>query len=178
MGVPNLPPEAAGALPPEMAGALQQEGQNVQAPVKKEPTLTQRQRENPDDPTLSSYSEIGGAIEKANKKTRDFGKKWDKIPTEMAPRWEMLVDESAKSIKAKHDIIKVAIGEKPYNNFPLDEAEAEIRYLQMRNNLELHTEAMEANIVKTKDGRLLIKKDYLKKLIEFEKKIREGRIAI
>ena len=175
---PTTPPTAMGTPPPlpGQEGQLAQ-GQPVQeTPV--EPTLTQRQRENPDDPTLSAMSDIGGAVANANTKVKKLGKKWKDIPKEMAPRWEMLVTESSKGLKIKHDIIKTVIGDKPYQGLPLDEGELQIRYFQIRDDLELQTQALEANTVKTKDGRLLIKKDYLKTILDLEKKIREGKFNV
>jgi hypothetical protein len=123
---------------------------------------------------------IGQAVQSANVKTREKARKYgpNEIPVDLAPRWEMIVRESAKALKDKRDKIKVAIGEKPYNSLPIDEDEAVTRYLQMRNDPELHSEALSTNIKKSKDGRILIKKDYLKAITDIENKIRKGVINV
>jgi hypothetical protein len=98
------------------------------------------------------------------------------IPSDMAPRWEVIVEESAKRIKAKRDTIKIAIGERPYRGIPTTEAEAETRYLQMRESAKLQTQSLEENVTRSVDGRLLINKEYLNAIRSLEKKIREGEI--
>jgi hypothetical protein len=134
---------------------------------------------NTDNPTLSEVSNIGSAVALANEKTKEMKKKNSQnIPTEMAPRWELIVDEATQRIKNKRDLIIQAIGDKPYQGIPIDEDEAQIRYTQMRNDVELQSQALEPNVIKAKDGRLLINKKYIDKLIELETKIRKGEILV
>ena len=100
------------------------------------------------------------------------------IPSDLAPRWELIVDEAGKRIKAKRDTIKMAIGEKPYRGIPVSQEEAELRYMQMRDSAKLQTESLEENVTKSVDGRLLINKEYLKAIKGLEEKIRKGEIQI
>ncbi len=131
-------------------------------------------------PPAGQYKEanIGNAVAKANekRKRRDKNTIYEGIPTDLAPRWELIVDEAAKRIKAKRDTIKIAIGEKPYRGIPVTEEDAEIRYQQMRDSAKLQTEALQENVTMSKAGRLLVNKDYLKALRKLEKKVREGDI--
>ena len=98
------------------------------------------------------------------------------IPSDLAPRWELIVTEAAKRIKAKRDTIKIAIGDKPYRGISVTEEEAEIRYLQMRDNAKLQTKSLEENVTMSVDGRLLINKEYVNALRKIEEKLRKGEI--
>lgn len=127
--------------------------------------------------TIPWENQVREAESKAKEKRAKTFQKSTGIPAEMAPRWELIRDEVAKRIKAKRDTIKVAIGEKPYNGIPIDETEAEIRFLQMRDNPELQQEALAANVIKSKDGRLLINKKYLEAITKLEHKYRKGETS-
>ena len=98
------------------------------------------------------------------------------IPSDLAPRWELIVTEAAKRIKSKRDTIKIAIGDKPYRGIPVTEEEAEVRYIQMRNNAKLQTKSLEENITMSVDGRLLVNKEYIKENAKREEKLRNGAI--
>ena len=98
------------------------------------------------------------------------------IPADLAPRWELIVTEAAKRIKEKRDTIKIAIGDKPYRGIPVTEEEAEIRYIQMRDNAKLQTKSLEENITMSVDGRLLVNKEYIKAIAKMEDKLRKGEI--
>ena len=123
---------------------------------------------------------IGNAVAKANEKRKraerpgrsDLGG----IPSQLAARWELLVDEAAKRIKSKRDTIKIAIGEKPYRGIPVTEEDAEVRYMQMRDNAKMQTEALQENVTMSKAGRLLVNKEYLAAIMKIEKKIRKGEL--
>ena len=117
-----------------------------------------------------------GAVKAKEKRIKTGGKVKD-VPKELAPRWEMIVQEAAKRIKAKRDKIKEVIGERPYQGIPLEDFELEVRLSQMRDNPELQKEALTQNVKKTKDGRLLINKAYLKVLTDYETKIKKGVIS-
>ena len=99
------------------------------------------------------------------------------IPSEMAPRWEIIVSESAKRIKAKRDTIKIAIGERPYRGIPVTKEEAELRYLQMRDSAKLQTNSLEENITMSVDGRLLVNKEYINAIRQMEAKLRKGEVS-
>ena len=96
------------------------------------------------------------------------------IPSDMAPRWELIVTEASKRIKAKRDTIKIAIGDRPYRGIPVTQEEAETRYLQMRDNAKLQTKSLEENITRSVDGRLLVNKEYIKAIKRMEEKLRRG----
>ncbi len=99
------------------------------------------------------------------------------IPSDLAPRWELIVQEAAKRIKAKRDTIKIAIGDKPYRGIPVTEHEAETRYLQMRDSAKLQTNSLEENITMSVDGRVLVNKEYIKAIKKMEAKLRKGEIS-
>lgn len=115
---------------------------------------------------------MGSAVAAYNEKMKKAKKVG--IPTEMAPRWEMLVDEATKGINKKRKEILKFIGEKPYKGIPIEKDEAASRYMQMRENAELQTETLKQNTITNKEGKLLINKAYLNAIIELEKQIREG----
>ena len=121
---------------------------------------------------------IGSAVAKSNekRKRKKRGTSFAGIPTELAPRWELIVEEATKRIKAKRDTIKIAIGEKPYRGIPVTQEDAETRYLQMRDNSKLQTEALQENVTMSKEGRLLINKKYLTAIKKMEEKIRKGEL--
>ena len=131
------------------------------------------------NPPTGTNTNIGEAVAKANETVRVKSKvsKPSIVPTELAPRWELIVNESAKRLKAKQDMIKKVIGERPYKGIPIDENELEIRYTQMRDDPDLHKEALKPNLIKTKDGRVLVNKEYIQALINIESKIRKGVIS-
>ena len=158
---------------PEQAPLPRGQAQPQESPL---PVISKYERDE-DDPTLDKGSDVGAAVALANEKTKKQRKtNADGIPVDLAPRWELIVDEATKAIKIKRDEIKMVIGEKPYKGIPIDEDEAQRRYVQMRKDVELQTQALEPNIQKAKDGRIMINKEYIKKLIEFETKIRKGEI--
>ncbi len=159
------PPQAAPAAPQPTASP--------------KPNIPQH-KINTENPTLSEATDIGAAVALTNEKTKEMRKKKDaeNIPTEMAPRWELIVQEATQRIKNKRAMIIEAIGDKPYQGLPLEEDEATRRYLQMRNDPELQAQALEENIQKAKDGRILINTAYLDRIIEFETKIRKGEILV
>lgn len=175
------PEEGAGNIPPEIQKAMEQvsppEDGGTEPKAEPEPILAQ-QKIDVNNPTLDKGSLVGEAVSRVVDKLDDQVKRnADVVPSELAPRWELLVREARNAIKEKRDQIKEVIGERPYQGFPLDKAEAEVRYIQMRESVELQTTALEANIQKTKEGRILINKEYLKAMIEFEERIRKGEIA-
>ena len=149
---------AEGTPPPEPGAQTAQAAappamKNKSVPIEKA-ILAQKERKK----HANKYNNLGG------------------IPSDMAPRWELIVTEAAKRIKAKRDTIKIAIGDKPYRGIPVTEEEAEIRYLQMRDNAKLQTKSLEENTTMSVDGRLLVNKEYVKALKKMEDKLRKGEI--
>ncbi len=185
-----MPPEevnlaadtAAGgdAIPPEIQEALDQvtpESGVAEPKAEPEPVLGEK-RVDTNNPTLDRGSYVGDAVSRVVDKMDDKikGNKDGPVPKEMAPRWELIVREARNAIKQKRDDIKKVIGDRPYQGFPLDKEEAKTRYLQMREDVELQTTALEANIQKSKEGRLLVNKEYLKAMMDFEEGIRKGEM--
>ncbi len=153
---PEAPPEGA-PTPDPMAGTGQASAPPAMA--NKEVSLAEAMRNQKErKKERNKYNNLGG------------------IPSEMAPRWELIVSEAGKRIKAKRDTIKIAIGEKPYRGIPVTQEEAEVRYQQMRDSAKLQTKSLEENVTRSVDGRLLINKKYLKAIKGLEEKIRKGEI--
>ena len=171
MGIRQQPAATQQAAPPPVSGT-------PQPTASPKPNVPQHNI-NTDNPTLSKVSDIGSAVALANEKTKEMKKKnADNLPTEVAPRWELIVDEVTQRIKNKRDLIIQTIGDKPYQGIPLEEDEAQRRWIEMRNDVELQTQGLEPNIQKAKDGRILINKKYLEAITKIETKIRKGEILV
>jgi len=97
-----------------------------------------------------------------------------KIPIDLADRWELIVREAAKRLFEKRKKIKQAIGPRPYRGLPVSETELLGRYRQIRNDPAAFTNVLAENIKIAKDGRTLLPKDLVSKLVNLETKIREG----
>lgn len=98
----------------------------------------------------------------------------NKVPIDLADRWELIVREAANRLFEKRKKIKQAIGPRPYKGLPVSENELMGRYRQIRNDPEALTNMLTENIKIARNGRALLPKDLVSKLIDLETKIREG----
>ena len=98
----------------------------------------------------------------------------NKVPIDLADRWELIVSEAAKRLFEKRKKIKQAIGPRPYKGLPVSETELLGRYRQIRNDPGALTNVLAENVKIARDGRTLLPKDLVSKLIDLETKIQEG----
>ena len=96
------------------------------------------------------------------------------VPTEFADRWELIVSEAGKRLFERRNRIKQAVGARPFKGLPVSEDELLGRYGQIRRDPEEMLKLLLENVKVAKDGRVLLPKEFVNKLVEMEGKIKDG----
>jgi hypothetical protein len=100
------------------------------------------------------------------------------IPAGLADRWELLVGEAAKRIKKKRDQIKTSIGARPYNGLPVDEDELRARWMEIRRDPNAVFDVMAENVRFTKEGKVMLPKELVNKIVDYETKARRSGAGV
>lgn len=90
------------------------------------------------------------------------------VPSGLADRWELLVEEAAKRLKHKRDEIRKTIGPRPYRGLPVNDTELRSRWFEIRKNPEALFDVFSENVRFTKEGKALLPKELVNKIYEFE----------
>jgi len=98
------------------------------------------------------------------------------VPTGLSDRWELLVDLAASRLYDKRKKIKEAIGTRPYRGLPVTDDEIVGRYSAIRHDPEAMTNLLMENAKVKPDGRVLLPKELISKMIEAERSLRTGGI--
>ena len=96
------------------------------------------------------------------------------VPSDLADRWELIVDLAAKRLFDKRKNVKTAIGARPYRGLPVDENEILGRYSEIRHDPEEMTNLLMENAKIKPDGRVLLPKELIGTMMNAERKLREG----
>lgn len=98
------------------------------------------------------------------------------IPSDIASRWELIVDSVAKELQVSRRDLMASIGNRPYKGLPVDDSELQGRWGQIRHDRDALVEVLQANAKFKQDGRVLLPKKLIAGMITQEKKFREGGV--
>lgn len=93
---------------------------------------------------------------------------------EIAGRMEVVKDQSARNMFARLKEMRRLLGKRPYQGLPVDQNELNARYMQIRNDPVASMQVAQQNVKSTKDGRVLVSKEFIRSIIEIEAKLRQG----
>jgi hypothetical protein len=96
------------------------------------------------------------------------------IPAGLADRWETIVSEASKHAYESRQQMKEAVGFRPYRGMPVDPAELEAQFMQVRSDPQALAELIRQNTTVKPDGNILIRKGFLEGMRSQEQKIRKG----
>ncbi len=110
----------------------------------------------------------------ATKASKDKG---SKIPADLADRMEMVSNISAQRLFARMKELRKNIGARPWRGLPVSTDELRERYASIRHDKEALSSVIGENSKVNKEGKLLVKRDLVKKFIEFEKPYRDAGVV-
>lgn len=96
------------------------------------------------------------------------------MPEGLADRWETIVSEAAKHGYETRQQMMAAVGKRPYKGLPANPADQEAQYMQVRNDPVALTELLRQNTVSKPDGRVLVRKAFIKGIKDMEQRLRKG----
>jgi len=96
------------------------------------------------------------------------------IPVGFADRWETIVSEATKHAFETRQQMMTAAGKRPYKGVPINPAEREAQYMQIRGDTVAQTELLRQNTIVKPDGTVRVRKGFVQSMREMEQHIRKG----
>lgn len=95
---------------------------------------------------------------------------------DFAARQETIAKESAQRMFNKMKKMREVLGNKTYNGLPVKEEDLMARYIQIRHDKDNMKQLLSANMKQSKNGQILLPKELINSMVNFETRLRKGGI--